>query len=280
VSEGHKGVRTLCWVSSWSEGLGEGPPCVCRARLGRCQVFSGFVLWLCMRRCRPPRSRGSDERWPRSGNPHHHARDVASVSGQQTPGSRWRGNPGLRMDAQRSDKPDGSSPRARPFRPRPAAEKGERRKWRGEFLGDVGGEAGAPSGVRRLPPFSHAARDSCRYQGPSSRTARRALALRSPPAIPPRGGSPRFVEQVPRHDRSVDFNPHTKAAKDSFRQPGRRELLSRGTSSTRRGKSAVTHSPTTTSTILEKLYKIAAIGIAMFTISALIITVYCLSVPF
>ena len=97
----------------------------------------------------------SDQGWPRSGNPHHHARDVASVSGQQTPGSRWRGNPGLRMDTQRSDKPDGSSPRARPFRPRPAAEKGERRKWRGEFLGDVGGAAGPPNleygAFRRFP---------------------------------------------------------------------------------------------------------------------------------
>jgi hypothetical protein len=38
---------------------------------------------------------------------------------------------------------------------RPAAEKGERRKWRGEFLGDVGGAAGPPNleygAFRRFP---------------------------------------------------------------------------------------------------------------------------------
>jgi hypothetical protein len=88
------------------------------------------------------------------------------------------------------------------------------------------------------------------------------------------------VKQVLHHDRSVDFNPHTKAAKNTSPATGRRDVFPRGTSSTLRGKSSITHSPTTTSTIPKKLYKIVTTGIAMFTISALIITAYCLSVPF
>ena len=42
------------------------------------------------------------------------------------------------------------------------------------------------------------------------------------------------VEQVPHYGRSVDFNPHKKAAKASSPTTGRREYLPRGTSSTRR----------------------------------------------
>jgi hypothetical protein len=42
------------------------------------------------------------------------------------------------------------------------------------------------------------------------------------------------MEQVPRDSRSVDFNPHAKAAKNCSPATGRREYSSRGTSSTLR----------------------------------------------
>ena len=73
----------------------------------------------------------------------------------QTPGLRWRGNPGLSKSSPSGNGRVGRGARGRsrsvigrfhqPADARPAAERGDRRKSRGEFLGGVGGAAGSPN---------------------------------------------------------------------------------------------------------------------------------------
>ena len=95
--------------SPWTDGLGAGPSCKCRARLVHCKLFSECVLWLRMRRCRPPPSRvptgagpgsGNVHRWPGAGlwrviiGPHrfHPSRVHAPLSGcRSIMGDRHRG---------------------------------------------------------------------------------------------------------------------------------------------------------------------------------------------
>ena len=55
--------------SPWTDGLGAGPSCKCRARLVHCKLFSECVLWLRMRRCRPPPSQVPTRAGPGLGIP-------------------------------------------------------------------------------------------------------------------------------------------------------------------------------------------------------------------
>jgi hypothetical protein len=57
----------------------------------------------------------------------------------------------------------------RPADARPAAERGQKRKSRGAFLGGVVGEVGARPGVRRRPPFSYAGGGKTKVSGLFSR---------------------------------------------------------------------------------------------------------------